>query len=72
MFDILDYLKELLVGVQHFFNLVVGFFDLIAQAFESLYFFYQFVNNFFAYVPGEVSSVVVMSLLGYVGSFVMW
>lgn len=72
MFDIIDFLKELLVEVQHFFNLIIGFFDLIAQAFESLYFFYNFLGNFFAYVPGEVSSVVVMSLLGYVGAFVMW
>lgn len=72
MFGVIDWIEELALNVQELIHLFIGFFDLIVQAFKSVYFLWDFLNMFFSYVPGEVSAVVVMSVLGAVGAFVMW
>lgn len=72
MFSIGEILSGLLSNLQNFFNLIIGFFDMILQAFEAVKVLWDISGKILSYCPGEVSAVVFTATIGYVGAFVMW
>lgn len=71
-FSISDIISTLVDNVQSFINIVVGFFDLIASAFESVYSYWSALQQLMNIFPGEVNAVVFAATVGFVGAFVMW